>query len=268
MQWKSLYICCDDSQQVVHDLEHYVQTAGFELYDPFNVVPGKSFARIFRFFVGPVQSGWLRILGEVDTETAINLSDSGFTFLVELDSNRSHFTIIQAGQVETDCKALFPHLVDGCTLDQLRLKLSAEYTAQTKSAKSTQLGDVSINWLPDDVQQMADNLNPNQINKLFDKFMNKITRRLGENVSDVQGLLAGNQIDWNSPGARQAVEVMACLRIPNWNIPDFVTLRDAYQLRRRLQRKPNAHLFPGEAEALEAVPDALDYVPVYGGQAD
>jgi hypothetical protein len=59
---------------------------------------------------------------------------------------------------------------------------------------------------------------------------------------------------------------MDCLRIPDWRDPDFVTLRDAYALHKRRERSPNATLYPGDAEALAAVPDALTYTPVYAGK--
>ena len=60
---------------------------------------------------------------------------------------------------------------------------------------------------------------------------------------------------------------MDCLNIPDWRAPDFVTLRDAYALHKRRQRSPNATLYPGDAEALAAVPDALTYTPIYAGKS-
>jgi hypothetical protein len=45
-----------------------------------------------------------------------------------------------------------------------------------------------------------------------------------------------------------------------------VALRDSYQLHARRQRKPDARLYPGDEEAMTRVPDALDYIPVYGGK--
>ena len=60
---------------------------------------------------------------------------------------------------------------------------------------------------------------------------------------------------------------MDCLRIPNWRDPDFVTLRDAYALHERRRRSPKATLYPGDAETLAAVPDALAYTPIYAGKA-
>jgi hypothetical protein len=60
---------------------------------------------------------------------------------------------------------------------------------------------------------------------------------------------------------------MNCLTIPlGWISPDFVALRDAYQLHERRRRNPNAMLYPGDAEAMAAVPNALDYAVVYAGK--
>ena len=75
--------------------------------------------------------------------------------------------------------------------------------------------------------------------------------------------------DWNSPGARRLHALVGCLTLPpNWRDPDFVTLRDAYQLHARRQRKPDARLYPGDEEIMARVPNALDYIPVYGGRDD
>jgi hypothetical protein len=61
--------------------------------------------------------------------------------------------------------------------------------------------------------------------------------------------------------------VLGGLTIPSdWQEPDFVTLRDAYQLHERRRRNPNAPLYPGDAEAMEAVSDALDYIVLYAGK--
>ena len=263
MWWKSLYICCADQDAVSGSLQAQITAAGYELFDPFAGVPGKSYPQIMRLFIGPPQQHWLRILGDVEPQFAALLSNIGLCLFVQFSTETSQFRVYKSGEAESEYGALFDHLVDGCTPDHLLNRLNPEYTPDTRT---TQTDDMPMDWLPDDVQQMADNLNPKQVNKLFNRFMNKITNRLGADMSEAQALLSRQ--DWNSPGAQQTQAVMACLRIPNWNVPDFVTLRDSYQLHRRLERKPNAQLFPGEAEALDAVPDALAYQPVYGGKQD
>ncbi len=80
-------------------------------------------------------------------------------------------------------------------------------------------------------------------------------------------MISGNGPNWNSPGGRRLHALMRCLTVPDhWREPDFGVLRDAYQLHSRQQRKPDARLYPGDDATMNRVPDALDYVPVYGGR--
>ncbi|MGB1286519.1 MAG: hypothetical protein ACPG7F_08305, partial [Aggregatilineales bacterium] len=73
--------------------------------------------------------------------------------------------------------------------------------------------------------------------------------------------------DWNSQGGQYIRALMACLTLPeNWRTPDFTSLRIAYSLYKRRARRPNGMQLPGDVDAMAAVPDALDYVPVYGGK--
>jgi len=52
----------------------------------------------------------------------------------------------------------------------------------------------------------------------------------------------------------------------NWRDPDFETLREAYQVARRLAKTPSAQLMPDERGALNSVPDAIHYEAVYVGK--
>jgi hypothetical protein len=79
-------------------------------------------------------------------------------------------------------------------------------------------------------------------------------------------IAAGQPPDWSAGGGAKISRLMGLLTVPHdWREPDFVTLRDAYQLHLRRQRRPNADLYPGDAEAMAAVPNALDYTPIYAG---
>jgi hypothetical protein len=126
-----------------------------------------------------------------------------------------------------------------------------------------------LDALPDDVRAMAENLNPKQIDRMFGKWMKRVSKRLAGDEAGARALLRGDAVDWNSDGGRQIQALMACLDIPpdSWRYPDFTTVRDAYQLHLRRKRRPDARLLPGDAEAMQAVPDALDYTPVYMGKA-
>jgi hypothetical protein len=108
-----------------------------------------------------------------------------------------------------------------------------------------------------------------QAQKMFERLSAGLAQRSGNtgNEAAVQNLLQGNQPQWNSAGGAQIRKLLADLTIPSgWQEPDFVTLRDAYQLHQRRRRNPNAPLYPGDADAMEAVSDALDYITVYAGK--
>ena len=108
-----------------------------------------------------------------------------------------------------------------------------------------------------------------QAQKMFDRLNAGLTQRSGNsgNETAVRSLLQGNRPQWNSVGGAQIRELMARLTIPSgWQEPDFITLRDAYQLHERRRRNPNAPLYPGDEEAMAAVTNALDYIAVYAGK--
>jgi hypothetical protein len=118
---------------------------------------------------------------------------------------------------------------------------------------------------------LAGQVNPAQAQKLFSRLTGQVMKKAGggEEADAARALVAGSgDINWNSAAGRRIQALMACLTVPdNWREPDFISLRDAYQLHERRRRAPNARLYPGEAETMARVPDALNYTPVYGGRS-
>ena len=110
---------------------------------------------------------------------------------------------------------------------------------------------------------MAKQVDLRQAGKLFERMSATLARKTNADPA-ADDLL--KQPDWSSAGGQRIRALMDCLAVPDWQAPDFVTLRDAYALHHRRQRSPQARLYPGDAEALAAVPDALAYTPVYGGK--
>ncbi len=92
----------------------------------------------------------------------------------------------------------------------------------------------------------------------------KIRRRLAAGHVDILQAKCLTQL----AGKRQRVRAIAgVLRLPdNWRLPTWETVRDAYQVHRLRARNPRMALMPGDKESMEAVPDALDYLPVYMGK--
>lgn len=241
--WQSLYLSCvEDITDTLHTL---LNDQGYTLYDPFGLIPGPAYPHTVKLFIAPPRAGWTRLIADsVPPQISAGLSKLGLCIDARLDGETAQVTAYEHGQpVDHPCLQATP---DG-------------------DPDSAQKGDDAfpLDMLPDDVQRMAENLNPRQVNKMFNRLMKRINRRVDGDPNAARDMLR-RPAAWDSPGGRQMMAVLACLQIPDWREPDFVTLRDAYALHKRGAKT----LLPGDAEAMQAVPDALDYIPVYGGQHD
>jgi len=264
--WWSLYLYCDDLHTVADALRKTIIALGYELYDPFGMImPGKGYDDAIRLFVAPPQRRWVRVLGDVDKRLLDELSGKWLCLLLHLNADRSEIYTYKDGISLPVVDALTPYLRDDRTPEHLQAALDGTYDAPISHNDQPA---IPMAALPDDVKQMADKLNPGQITKLFNKWMKRVSKRLDGDADAAHDLLRGTGPDWSSQAGQRLRAVVDCITLPSpyWRVPDFVTLRDAYQLHARRQRKPNATLFPGERQQLEALPEALSYVPVYGGK--
>jgi len=261
--WHSLFIPSTDQPAVVQALQAALVELGYRPFNPFGLVPGKAYPRAVRLFVSPPRAGWVRVIGQPDERLLPRLSQLAPCLLVWLDGAEGDVQLYTDGQ-PADPEALVEFLRPGRTEDDLKNALGRP----TVSAATTE--PLPLDALPDDVKALARGVDMKHARRLFARLSGTTARRSGasEDVArQAQALIAaGSPPDWQSGSGRWLIEVLACLSIPDgWQRPDFTTLRDAYQVRARLQQRPNASLYPGDAEALEAVPDALDYTPVYAG---
>jgi hypothetical protein len=122
--------------------------------------------------------------------------------------------------------------------------------------------------LPDDIQSMAGGVDKGTAEKMFNRLTGQLMKKVGGDSDAARALISGEAApEWNSDGGKRIQAVMSCLNIPeNWRDPDFTALRDAYPLHERRRRLPNARLYPGDETLMAKVPDALTYLPVYGGR--
>jgi hypothetical protein len=138
------------------------------------------------------------------------------------------------------------------------------------TAPSVGQGGIPVTVLSDEVRALANNVDPKQAQKLFDRLSGHLLKRaMGEDqAGSARALIAGEpQPEWDSPGGQGIRALMDCLTIPTqWRVPDFTALRDAYPLHERRRRKPDARLYPGDAAIMNQAPDALAYTPIYGGR--
>lgn len=262
--WQSLYLWSEQSQRIVESIQHYLDTQAYIPYNPFGRFPGMAYPITLKTFVSPVQNSCIRVLFEGNELDALaaHLSQITDCFAIALDGRMAFLHFFRAGE-----------LIDLETglLDYTKPNIGSHLETVLKAEEHNlpilqqgKIGDVPIDALPDDMQEMAKQLDMKQANKLFQKISKKFIKAVGQ--YDARTLMQ-TQSDWDSQGGQTIRAIMACLNIPeNWREPDFTTLRTAYALQSRQQYDSNMPLLSGDESILIAVPNALDYHPVYGGK--
>ncbi len=262
MIWHNLFLLSTETERIAAAVRDSVIEHGYSLYDPFELMPGKAYAESLRLFITPPQNGWTRVLGNPEENLLSALSVVSLCLSLALDKEQAQIRVYQAG-VEVDSAALIPYLKPDKTPADLQKALIGQFASGRHNTDEA----VPMSVLPDDIQQMAKGVNTKQINKMFGKLMKQVNRQTSGDESAARALLAGDAPDWASSGGKRLLALTNVLTLQqNWHLLDFVMLRDAYQLHARRQRNPNAQLYPGDAEAMAKVPDALHYLPIYGGK--
>jgi hypothetical protein len=254
--WTSLYLPCDVA------LKESLTALGYSLYNPFTPLPGKAYSHSVRLFVAPMVDGWTRVIGEPDMQQLPILSQQCLCLYVTLAGKDAQVEVYTDGKQAEPRTTLVPYLRTGRIAGDLDKALHHAAVSIVEPA-------MPIAGLSDEMQAMAEKVDQQQAQKMFERLSGKLMGKVspGGSAADEARRMIAETLDWNSVGGHRIRALMACLTIPdNWRDPDFVTLRDAYQLHERKQRNPNARLYPGDAEAMEQVPNALDYEPVYGGR--
>lgn len=267
MNWYSLYLPSEDSAAITETLSAALTSAGYKLYNPFGIMPGLSYRESVRLFVAPPRGGWTRVIASPEHLAPLAPALSQLAPCLELGFNGDMVIEVYSAGERLALDALTPYLRPGKSLTDLVAAMQAPPLAPLDKQES--VADLPLDILPDDARALADKVNLKQASGLFNRLSEGLSKRTGQGGSEdeARALLRSKAPDWNNPGGRQIRALMACLTVPeNWRTPDFVPLRDAYQLHARRRRSPNADLYPGDAEAMAAVPDALDYTPIYGGR--
>ncbi len=267
--WHSLYLRADDPPAIAAALLGALRQHGYQRYDPFaggtGTPPGlKTFVR---HFIAPAVDGWVRILGEPDLQTVIDLSKGRVVLHAWLTDADGGLALYRDGQASDE--ALATLLRPGKTADDLRHVLAGHVAVAV---------DPLSNAWPAEIRQLAreHNVNPEQANPMIERItsrlLGKLDRASGGEASEMQArasaLATGaNRPNWNNTSGQRLKALAAVLDLPsNWREPDFETVRAAYQAARYLRKSPNARLMPDEQEALKALPDAIRYEAVYAGK--
>ncbi len=260
-RWFSLYLPKHDS--LADTIQSFLQQAGYTLYNPFGLLPGKAYSQTIRCFLAPDTTLFQRIL--IDTTEDVDvmklaqvLADTTGCLIGSLEQDKGQIQVI----ADSGWQSLSPYLIEGNTVESIQQALAREYTATDEDTAS--IGGVTLDSLPEEYQSMAGGIKLKNAEKMFGKISGKLLS--SSDAKSAQAFLL-TQPRWNSADGQKVRAVMRCFYADeSWRQPDFVTLRDAYQLHKRRQRKPDARLYPGDAEAMSAVPNALEYSPIYAGK--
>lgn len=277
-RWHALFVPLEDADRVESALRDSLTALGYQPYDPF---PGGSgtppgLDDLARSFVAPPGEDWTRVLGEVDPAALPALSAALDMPLLEgwLADGEGGFVVWQAGARDGSADALAAFLRP----DRTRADVDAALRAASDApSEVSSLADLGAGALPPEIERLAEQhgVDARQADKLVKRLrgnlFGKLNRQAGGSESDAQAqarvLLAGQADVWSSPAGQRVMAIAAALRLPaTWRVPDFDAVREAYQLRRLRARAPRLPLMPGDQQALDAVPDALDYRPVYMGR--
>jgi hypothetical protein len=274
MAWISLFLPSDDPAAVAADLQREVTRASYTLYNAFGLLPGKAYPHTVKLFVSPAVNGWVRLIGEPDPALYAPLSQGKLCIVAQLDAATGSLEVYADGALVDAGVALAPYVRAGQSVEILQQALRGEVASITPldTLPEPQMVAIPLDSLPPDVQAMLGNVNQGQAQQMMNQLGGNLMNRFGGQMQTdaAQNLLKQQQQipDWNSADGVRIRATIGCLTIPDkWREPDFITLRDAYALHERRRRKPDARLYPGDAEAMQTVPDALAYTPVYGGKA-
>jgi hypothetical protein len=274
--WNSLYCPSEDAGTITRSLQDSLTTLGYQSYNPFSAMPGKGYAQTVRLFIAPPMDGWTRIIGAPDDGQLAPLSQIAPCLYVTLDGAESRIEVYADGEridPPRIAELLVPYLRSGVSEVALRLALEPPAAPENVTPFSmyeppTSGTSLPFTVLPDEVQSLGEKVDKGTAEKMFNRLTGQLMKKIGGESDAARALIASEVApDWNSIGGKRIQAVMDCLNLPtNWREPDFVALRDAYPLHERHRRNPNARLYPGDDALMAKVPDALAYLPVYGGR--
>ncbi len=257
-QWHSLYLHSPDPAGVIGTLAESLQSEGYTRYDPFGLMPGRAYGHSVKLFVAPPADGWVRVIVSPENPPSASqlqaVSHYAMALNVVLDGTTARISAFHSGAeadlITTLAAALRPQTSPDCIHAALSIA-TAEKSSDDASFQAMAGG--------------AKDANMREAKRLFEKLSKNYVPR--EEREMARALINDSVAQWHSVGGRRIRALMDCLTVSaNWREPDYVTLRDAYQLLNRRRRNPNAMLYPGDAEAMDTVPDALDYTPIFAGK--
>ncbi len=268
--WQRLFIRLDGDPSALADaLIAAARAERYTPYDPFGLMPGLSYPRAIRAFAAPrALNGWGAVIASADPIPSAVIASAAES----LGAAALHLTLDAVGRAEIawfdgDPPPDLAHIIDGDPLTVERCAVPAP-----ASALEAPVLALPADALPEDMRSalIKGQIDGTQAEKLFAKMAGAVAGKVGVGGEDAEAakkLLQTAQIDWESSGGRRIRAAIGLFGLGEaLSLPDFTALRDAYALHARKRRKPDAILYPGDAEAMAAVPDALAYTPIFAGR--
>ncbi|MBN1965033.1 MAG: hypothetical protein JW910_10315 [Anaerolineae bacterium] len=277
--WYSLYLPMNDSESVAGALRALLEARGFRPYDPFPGGTGTptGLRESVRQFVAPAQNGWVRVLGQpAETILPAFSQETGLPVIYAwLTEKSGGLAVFREGERLDDPKAFQSYLRPDSSPEQLELAFEGKLPVPVLDSDEPLATGIGADALPPDVRRFAKDkgVDECQASRLFKKLSASLFGKLGgggeskKEQEQARALVMGGKLDlWNSLHGQRVRAIAGLLTLPdNWRLPTWETVRDAYHVHRLRERSPRMPLLPGDKEALNAVPDALSYLPVYLG---
>jgi hypothetical protein len=245
-----LYFAGDsaDQAQTAALLGAVLAEAGYAPFNPFGGSPARHHTHQARLFVCPRGGECVKVIGMLDAD------------LLPAIAARAPFTLFT---LAGDRAAAQVWSASGTAAMPLSMP---DAPAQVTAAAP---GDDIFSVLPDEVRRM--NPDAGQANRMFARLSGTLLGKSGGagQRDAAMAMLTGRDAsapDWDSAGGLALRATARAHGLPDPQQPDFALLRDAYALHERHRRRPNASSLPGDDVTMAAVPDALDYMPVYAGK--
>lgn len=277
--WHSLFVPRAEAEPVAAALRALLEADGFRAYDPFPGGMGTppALRDMVRAFVAPPADGWVRVVGEVPADVIPALSGRLGAAVIAgwLTDEGGGFALYQDGARHDDPAAFAALLKPGRSPDLLARAFAGELPVPAVDPEQPSVVAVGLDALPPKLQARAQDkhIDADKAAKMFDRVSGNLFRKVGggedrEEQARARELVMGQGHDrWNSLAGQKVRAVAEVLDLPpNWRLPTLETVRDAYQVHRLRERAPRMALMPGDKETMQAVPDALAYLPIYFGR--
>lgn len=268
-----------DSAALAEALSAALQAEGYTAYDPFpgGEGPARIWAEKVTAFVSPPRDGWVSVIGRVPPKVLAAASETLDTPLLHLwlTAPTWGYLLFVDGDDKTDINALAGFLRPESSIDDLQQAMTGEIDS---AALDPIEGETGEDTLPENVLALAadHDVDMDKAQRMIDKYTNKIFSKLDTTETDaddaalreaaLKALHGGESSLWNTPNGQRLRAFATCLALPeDWYQPAMETVRDAYTVVRRSTVRPGGTLLPSDMRALNKLPNAGEYLPVYYG---